>query len=91
MKQEEPKQHVEFINNNIDQLDKAIESFKQETLEEAAVKWIEKKYKQESLSFLDCIEFGAKWQQEQIGNSEVIQRIRASKSDAEARRIIRTT
>jgi hypothetical protein len=31
---EEPKQHVEFINNNIDQLDKAIESFKQETLEE---------------------------------------------------------
>jgi hypothetical protein len=32
---EEPKQHVEFINNNIDQFDKAIESFKQETLEEA--------------------------------------------------------
>lgn len=33
---------------------------------------------------------GAKWQQEQICNSEVIQKIRASKSDAEARRIIRT-
>jgi hypothetical protein len=33
---------------------------------------------------------GAKWQQEKICDSEVIQRIRASKSDAEARRIIRT-
>lgn len=33
---------------------------------------------------------GAKWHQEQICNSEVIQKIRASKSDAEARRIIRT-
>lgn len=33
---------------------------------------------------------GAKWKQERLCNSEVIQRIRASKSDAEARRIIRT-
>lgn len=33
---------------------------------------------------------GAKWEQERLCNSEVIQRIRASKSDAEARRIIRT-
>ncbi len=33
---------------------------------------------------------GAKWQQEKICSSEVIQRIRASKSDAEARRIIKT-
>jgi len=33
---------------------------------------------------------GAKWQQEKLCDSEVIQRIRASKSDAEARRIIRT-
>jgi hypothetical protein len=31
---EEPKQHVEFINDNIEQFDKAIKSFKQETLEE---------------------------------------------------------
>jgi hypothetical protein len=35
-------------------------------------------------------ELGAKWQQERICDSEIIQRIRASKSDAEARRIIRT-
>ena len=33
---------------------------------------------------------GAKWQQEKLCYSEVIQRIRASKSDAEARRIIKT-
>jgi hypothetical protein len=55
----EPKQHVEFINNNIDQFDKAIESFKQETLEEAA-----ERYSAYSLSKVGFIE-GAKWQQEQ--------------------------
>ena len=33
---------------------------------------------------------GAKWKIERLCDSEVIQRIRASKSDAEARRIIRT-
>jgi hypothetical protein len=43
---EEPKQHVEFINNNIDQLDKAIESFKQETLEEVG------SYQQELFNYL---------------------------------------
>jgi hypothetical protein len=31
-----------------------------------------------------------KWQQEQLCNSEIIQRIRATKSDAEARRIIKS-
>jgi len=37
MKQETPKQHVELINDNIEEFDKAIELFKQETtLEEAA-------------------------------------------------------
>lgn len=33
---------------------------------------------------------GAKWQMEQIGKSEFLQRLRATKSDAEARRIIKT-
>ena len=33
---------------------------------------------------------GAKWQQEQIGKSEFLQKLRATKSDAEARRLIRT-
>lgn len=31
---------------------------------------------------------GAKWQQEQIGKSEFLQRLRATISDAEARRLI---
>jgi len=33
---------------------------------------------------------GAKWQQEQIGKSEFLQKLRATLSDAEARRLIRT-
>jgi len=63
-----------------------------ETLEEAAEKfyhlgiWTEKESLIRRLAFIN----GAKWQQERICDSEVIQRIRASKSDAEARRIIRT-
>jgi hypothetical protein len=58
---------------------------KQETLEEAAEKyWSKQPYNE------DAFRAGAKWQQEKICDSEVIQRIRASKSDAEARRIIRT-
>ena len=31
---------------------------------------------------------GVKWQQEQIGKSEFLQKLRATKSDAEARRLI---
>jgi hypothetical protein len=57
---------------------------KQETLEEAA----ERKF--QNIGDRLIFEDGAKWQQEKICNSEVIQRIRASKSDAEARRIIKT-
>ncbi len=61
-----------------------------ETLEEALEKFSPLKYKGEmKYNKIDMIEF-AKWQQERICDSEVIQRIRASKSDAEARRIIRT-
>jgi hypothetical protein len=67
---EEPKQHVEFINNNIDQLDKAIESFKQETLEEVAEKYAEHQLTgiYDKFSKFECINdfiAGAKWQQEQ--------------------------
>ncbi len=72
---EEPKQHVEFINNNIDQLDKAIESFKQKTLEEAAEKYSINQFplkdfngkqwnNHRELCKIDFIN-GAKWQQEQ--------------------------
>ncbi len=59
---------------------------KQETLEEAA-----ENYKLNTINaFGDYQSFiaGAKWQQEQIGKSEFLQRLRATKSDAEARRLI---
>ena len=60
---------------------------KQETLEEAA---IQKRKELGLKGTIDGFIEGAKWQQERLCDSEVIQRIRASKSDAEARRIIRT-
>ena len=62
---------------------------KQETLEEAAENYAEEYKGEEQDPWFDFIE-GAKWQQEKLCDSEVIQRIRASKSDAEARRIIKT-
>ena len=61
---------------------------KKETLEEAKIKHtkfcIENKIENPSFSF----DKGAKWQQEQIGKSEFLQKLRATKSDAEARRLI---
>jgi len=38
----------------------------------------------------DAFEDGIEWLEEQLCNSEIIQRIRATKSDAEARRIIKS-
>jgi hypothetical protein len=62
---------------------------KQETLEEAFEK---------NAQYLDDFENkntyeygfrdGAKWQQEQIGKSEFLQKLRGTLSDAEARRLI---
>lgn len=37
---------------------------------------------------IDAFKQGAKWQQEQIGKSEFLQRLRGTLSDAEARRLI---
>ena len=66
---------------------------KQETLEEAGEKLYPNResflYRFQNIERKAFIE-GAKWQQEKLCDSEVLQRIRASKSDAEARRIIRT-
>ncbi len=64
------------------------EELKQETLEEAA----ERYNLSTTNAFFDYHSFidGAKWQEEQLCNSEIIQRIRATKSDAEARRIIKS-
>jgi phage antirepressor YoqD-like protein len=116
LKKEEAKQHVEFMNNNIDKLDKAIESFKQdslnqflstssvmikdpqkweipkqETLEEAIKQELENHFFSNISEIKQAeyfINFGAKWQQEQICKSEFLQRLRATISDAEARRLI---
>jgi hypothetical protein len=66
---------------------------KQETLEEVAENfWLndDSMTDNDRISYVNGFEKGAKWQQEKICSSEVIQRIRASKSDAEARRIIKT-
>jgi len=59
------------------------EEHKQETLEEAA-EIFDYTLGVEYCAFIE----GAKWQQEQIGKSEFLQRLRATKSDAEARRLI---
>jgi hypothetical protein len=77
---------------------------KQETIEEAAKSILANNFdglrdviKDDDLFYfykgvIECYgEAMAEWKQEKICSSEVIQRIRASKSDAEARRIIRTT
>ena len=77
--------------NLTDMLEVPMPTYKKETIEEAAEKatdidgldW-ENVYAREK--FIE----GAKWQREKLCDSELIQRIRASKSDAEARRIIRT-
>ena len=66
------------------------ETSKQETLEEAAREY----YKRGQLGFEKASDTeraflnGAKWQQEQIGKSEFLQKLRATLSDAEARRLI---
>ena len=61
---------------------------KQETLEEASYNYAIDKMNR--TSHLIGFREGAKWQQDKLSGSEVLQRIRESKSDAEARRIIKT-
>ena len=88
---EEPKQHVEFINENIEQFDKAIKSFKQETLKEVAERiYSDKMYPMYGGIRRDAFTKGYLLAKEEVCNSEIIQRIRATKSDAEARRIIKS-
>jgi hypothetical protein len=61
---------------------------KQETLEEFAEK-VSRAFDNDNYkSLMQLVEDGAEWQQEQIGNSEFLQRLRDTKSDAEARRLI---
>ena len=62
-----------------------------ETLEEASEKtYSDKLYPMYGGLRRDAFIKGVKYNQEQLCNSEIIQRIRATKSDAEARRIIKT-
>jgi len=49
---------------------------------------IEQAKEMEKQQFADS--YIVKWQQKQLCNSEIIQKIRATKSDAEARRIIKS-
>lgn len=64
--------------------------FAKECYEEAAEKYAEGKSSSsvfQEAHKKDFIE-GAKWQQEQIGKSEFLQKLRATLSDAEAKRLI---
>ena len=69
---------------------------KKETLEEAKFRIYKDHWNIEHAqwiksNFLNGFEDGAKWQQEQIGKSEFLQKLRATMSDAEARRLILET
>jgi hypothetical protein len=71
---EEPEQHVELINDNIDEFDKAIKLFKQETLYDAFLNCLinkEFKTKEDYIAFRGA-EFGAKWQQERSYSEEEV-------------------
>jgi len=58
---------------------------KQETLEEVAERFTPQSDK---WTIKEIFIAGAKWQQEHIGKSEFLQKLRATLSDAEARRLI---
>jgi hypothetical protein len=86
---EEKKQHLIDMMRNDEELGLYDEP-KQETLEEAVFRKYKRSILDKDSKLRNAFIEGAKWQQERLCDSEVIQRIRASKSDAEARRIIRT-
>ena len=69
-----------------------IDNHKQETLEEFCIEFVKKHFEDERTynpsSIITAMKVSAKWQQEQIGKSEFLQRLRATLSDAEARRLI---
>ena len=90
MKKEIPKQES-FVEKMIPLQLKynlaMLDIMKQETLEEAS--WKHNPLKKLDGEFLrHAFKEGAKWQQEQIGKSEFLQKLRATLSDAEARRLI---
>ena len=75
--QHKPEQHVELINDNIEEFDKAIKLFKQETLYDAFLNCLinkEFKTKEDYIAFRGA-EFGAKWQQERRYSEEEVYNI----------------
>ena len=89
---EEQKQHLIDMMKSDEELGLYDEP-KQETLEEFKKRFAnDKSNKDIKLDYQDGIyygiEVGAKWQQEQIGKSEFLQKLRGTLSDAEARRLI---
>ena len=86
-------QHIKFCLEckNESQAIRLIEKYgfqKQQTLEEVSEMHFEWTKDDETLTCKDHFISGAKWQQEQFCNSEFLQTLRATKSDAEARRLI---
>lgn len=91
---EEPTIEEEYLKDELkkyDGIDVVIlnkpEEPKQETLEEAAERYAEYENSSYTNDYYGFIA-GAEWQQEQIGKSEFLQKLRATLSDAEQRRLI---
>jgi hypothetical protein len=98
-KEETKQDEIDFISKELN-IEKE-KSLKQETLEEAAERLVKETtlYGSQESSIgssarsyfeteLRCVLLGMQWQQEQIGKSEFLQKLRATLSDAEARRLI---
>jgi hypothetical protein len=101
---EEPKKDVNWKSDIINKIWDEDEEPKQGTMSEAIKQVIDNQLKQETLEevmilngysdkesddlWREGVKFGVEWQQEQIGKSEFLQKLRATLSDAEARRLI---
>jgi hypothetical protein len=85
------KELLEESNNKAKEILSEIKSLpKQETLEEAAEKYAEGKDSSSIFKAVHKKDFinGGKWQQEEIGKSEFLQKLRATSSDVQARILI---
>jgi len=76
-----PEQHVDFINSNIDEFDKALKLSKQETLEEVAensflLNKLQNSTSVEKAHYIAGFREGVKWQQEQSYSKEEVEFIK---------------
>ena len=91
---EEPKQETLTYSESSKKEERIFNSniVIKETLEEAAERYAENWNDLENqFARTSCFIAGAKWQQEQIGKSEFLQKLRGTLSNAEARRLILET